>query len=146
MVQAEMTCPMAKGERILVAVDGSEYCDSIVDHTISMGRICNSVIFAISVVEMHPETIELAPAAEKEARETLEKVKSRIEEEDIVCETIIGVDGKPHKPIVQEAKEREIDLIVMGTHGKTRLVNALMGSVAQKVIGNAPCAVMVVPC
>jgi len=95
---------------------------------------------------MHPETIELAPAAEKEARETLEKVKSRIEEEDIVCETIIGVDGKPHKPIVQEAKEREVDLIVMGTHGKTRLVNALMGSVAQKVIGTAPCPVMVVPC
>ena len=146
MVQAEMTCPISRGERILVAVDGSDYCDSIVEQAISMGRICNSVIFAISVVEMHPETIELAPAAEKEARETLEKVKSRIEEEDIVCETIIGVDGKPHKPIVQEAKNRDVDLIVMGTHGKTRLVNALMGSVAQKVIGTAPCAVMVVPC
>jgi nucleotide-binding universal stress UspA family protein len=128
MVQEEMTCPITRGERILVAVDGSDYCD------------------AISVVEMHPETIELAPVAEKEARETLEKVKSRIEDEDIVCETIIGLDGKPHKPIVQEAKEREVDLIVMGTHGKTRLVNALMGSVAQKVIGTAPCPVMVVPC
>jgi nucleotide-binding universal stress UspA family protein len=146
MVQAEMTCPISRGERILVAVGGSDYCDSIVEQAISMGRICNSVILAISVVEMHPETIELAPAAEKEARETLEKVKSRIEEEDIVCETIIGVDGKPHKPIVQEAKDREVDLIVMGTHGKTRLVNALMGSVAQKVIGTAPCPVMVIPC
>ena len=38
-----------------------------------MVRICNSAIFAIGVVEIHPETIELAPAAEKEARETLEK-------------------------------------------------------------------------
>jgi len=113
MVQEAMTCPMAKGERILVAVDGSEYCDSIVEQAISMGRICNSVIFAICVVEMFPETIELAPAAEKEARETLESIKSRIEEENIVCETIIGVDGKPHKPIVQEAKERGVDLIVM---------------------------------
>jgi len=146
MVQEAMTCPITRGERILVAVDGSDYCDSIVEQAISMGRICNSVILAISVVEMHPETIELAPAAEKEARETLEKVKSRIEEENIVAESIIRVDGKPHKPIVQEAKEREVDLIVMGTHGKTRLLNTLMGSVAQKVIGTAPCPVMVVPC
>ena len=146
MVEAGMTCPISRGERILVAVDGSDYCDGIVEQAISMGRICNSVIFALSVVEMHPETIELAPAAEKEARETLEKVKRRIEEEDIVAESIIRVDGKPHKPIVQEAKEREVDLIVIGTHGKTRIVNALMGSVAQKVIGTAPCPVMVVPC
>lgn len=146
MVQAEMTCPISRGERILVAVDGSIYCDGIVEQAISMGRICNSVIYAMSVVEMHPETIELAPAAEKEARETLEQIKSRVEKENIVCETIIGVDGKPHRPIVQEAKEREVDLIVIGTHGKTRIVNALMGSVAQKVIGTAPCPVMVVPC
>jgi len=141
---------MTKGERILVAVDGSEYCNSVVEQAISMGRICNSIIFAVHVVEIFPEALAHAPWVEekmaKEARETLEEITNRIEQENIVCEKIIRTSGQPHKPIVEEAKENNIDLIVMGTHGKTRLKNVLVGSVAQKVIGNAPCAVMVVPC
>ena len=52
MLQEEMACPITKGEKILVAVDGSRYSDNIVDQAISMGRICNSVIIAISVVEL----------------------------------------------------------------------------------------------
>jgi nucleotide-binding universal stress UspA family protein len=149
MEQEEMTCPMTKGERILVAVDGSRYSDIIVDQAISMGRICNSVIFAISVIEMHTETLILAPEVEekmaKEVRGTLEMIKNQVEEAGITCETIVRTDGHPHKPIVEEAKEKNIDLIVMGTHGKTRLKNVFMGSVTQRVIGHAPCSVMVVP-
>jgi nucleotide-binding universal stress UspA family protein len=53
--------------------------------------------------------------------------------------------GKPHEFIIQEAKEKEIDLIVMGTHGKSGIKRVLMGSVAQNVIGHAPCPVLVVP-
>ena len=53
--------------------------------------------------------------------------------------------GKPYEFIVKEAEDREIDLIVMGTHGRTGLTRVLMGSVAQSVIGHAPCPVLVVP-
>jgi nucleotide-binding universal stress UspA family protein len=48
-------------------------------------------------------------------------------------------------PIVEEAKKKNVDLIVMGTRGKTGLKRVFLGSVAQKVIGYAPCPVMVVP-
>ena len=44
-----------------------------------------------------------------------------------------------------EAKAKEIDLIVMGTHGKSGLKSVLMGSVTERVIGHAPCAVLVTP-
>ena len=149
MVQDEMACPITKGERILVAVDGSEYTDVIVDQAISMGRICNSAIFAISVIALYPESVAYAPELEEEVskntRKLLENVKNRIEKENIKCETIVRLDGHPHQPIVEEAKERNIDLIVMGTRGMTGLKKVLMGSVAQKVIGYAPCPVMVVP-
>ncbi len=149
MLQEEMACPMTKGERILVAVDGSRYSDNIVDQAISMGRICNSVIFATSVIEVFTGTLALAPEIEEqlsnEARETLERIKRKVEAENIECETIVRIDGQAYIPIVEEAEKRNIDLIVMGTHGRTRLKNVLMGSVTQKVIGNAPCAVMVVP-
>ncbi|MFC1515666.1 universal stress protein [Thermodesulfobacteriota bacterium] len=149
MVQEDMACPMTRGERILVAVDGSRYSDIIVDQAISMGRVCNSVIIAICVVELFAQTIALAPDLEEqmsnEARETLEEIKRKVEAENLTCETVVRIDGHAHRPIVQEAKGRGVDLIVMGTHGKARLKNSLMGSVTQKVIGNAPCAVMVVP-
>ena len=83
MVQDEMVCPITRGERILVALDGSEYTDAIVDQAISMGRICNSVIYAISVIAFFPESLAIAPQVEEEVakktREFLEIVKKKIE-------------------------------------------------------------------
>ena len=149
MENEDMACPITRGEKILVAVDGSEYTDDIVDQAISMGRICNSVIFAISVIPFFPEYVSSALQLEQElsknTRKFLEKIKRRIEEENIQCETIVRIDEQPHEPIVEEAKKREVDLIIMGTRGMSRLKRVLMGSVAQKVIGYAPCPVMVVP-
>jgi nucleotide-binding universal stress UspA family protein len=149
MEQEQMVCPLTKGERILVAIDGSEYSEKVLDQAISMGKICNSVIFAFSVIELYPEHLEYAPALEekmsKETRETLEKAKSRIQEENITCETIVRLGGQPHKFIVSEAEEKNIDLILIGSHGRGRLKNIFMGSVTQRVIGNAPCPVMVIP-
>ena len=149
MVPEEMACPITKGEKILVAVDGSEFTDIIVDQAISMGRICNSVVVAISVVPFFSEYVSFAAQLEedlsKNTKKLLETVRRRIEKENIECETVVRIDEQPHEPIVQEAKERNVDLIVMGTRGMTGLKRVLMGSVAQKVIGHAPCPVMVVP-
>ena len=149
MEKEEFACPITKGEKILVAVDGSEFTDIIVDQAVSMGRICNSVIVAISVIPFFPEYVSFAAQLEEElsknTRKILEKVRRRIEKENIECETVVRIDEQPHEPIVQEAKERNIDLIVMGTRGMNGLKRVLMGSVAQKVIGHAPCPVMVVP-
>ena len=149
MVQDEMVCPITRGERILVALDGSEYTDAIVDQAISMGRICNSVIYAISVIAFFPESLAIAPQVEEEVakktREFLEIVKKKIEKENLTCETIVRLDAQPSIPIVEEAKNRSVDLIIMGTRGTTGLKRIFLGSVAQKVIGYAPCPVMVVP-
>ncbi|MBW1608900.1 MAG: universal stress protein [Deltaproteobacteria bacterium] len=149
MEPEEMACPITRGEKILVAVDGSKYTDIIVDQAISMGRICNSVIVAISVIPFFPEYVSSAVQLEEElsknTRKLLETVKRRIEKENIACETLVRIDDQPHEPIVQEARKRNVDLIVIGTRGVTGLKRVLMGSVAQKVIGHAPCPVMVVP-
>jgi len=149
MVLDERACPISKGERILVALDGSEFTDAIVDQAISMGRICNSVIYAISVMAFFPESLAIAPQLEEEmakkTREFLEIAKKKIEKENLTCETIVRLDPQPYLPIVEEAKKKNVDLIVMGTRGMTGLKRVFLGSVAQKVIGYAPCPVMVVP-
>ena len=149
MTELVCECPLTRGERILVAVDGSPFSDLAVDQAISLGGICNSEIFVISVVDLYPEQMAVAPALvekmSEEVRQYLEKAKQKIDETDIPCETIVRMGGKPHEFIVQEAKEKGIDLIVMGTLGKSGIKRVLLGSVAQNVIGQAPCPVLVVP-
>jgi nucleotide-binding universal stress UspA family protein len=69
---------------------------------------------------------------------------------DLVGETFAGAwqvavaVGHPAEAIVHVARERNADLIVMGTHGRTGLQHVLLGSVAEKVVRLAPCPVMTV--
>ena len=53
-------------------------------------------------------------------------------------------EGTPFLEVVRYAKEHEIDLIVMGTHGRTGLAHMLLGSVAEKVVRKAGCPVLTV--
>ena len=55
---------------------------------------------------------------------------------------IVTLTGSPFVEIVRYAKEQDIDLIVMGTHGRGPIAHMLMGSVAEKVVRKAPCPVL----
>jgi len=149
MGEEQLACPLTKGERILVALDGSKYGEKALDQAISMAKICNSMLFAVSVVEGYPTSLDsglvIKEKIEKDTREYLERIERKVAKENISFETIVHVGGQPHEFIVKEAKKRKIDLIVMGTHGRTGLKRIILGSVAQKVIGYAPCSVLVVP-
>ncbi len=56
---------------------------------------------------------------------------------------IAVVHGVPFNEIIAAAKTQQVDLIVMGTHGRTGLQHVLLGSVAEKVVRLAPCPVLV---
>lgn len=58
--------------------------------------------------------------------------------------TIATRSGSPFAQILAYAKEHDIDLIVMGTHGRSGLSHALIGSLAEKVVRKAPCPVLTV--
>ena len=53
--------------------------------------------------------------------------------------------GRPDAEIVARASETKADLIVMGTHGRSGLAHALLGSVAERVVQHSPCPVLIVP-
>jgi len=55
----------------------------------------------------------------------------------------VFLEGDPAEEIIHYAVAADIDLIVMGTHGRTGLDRLLMGSVAEKVLRGAPCSVLV---
>ena len=58
---------------------------------------------------------------------------------------IASAPGDPAEEIVRYATAHDIDLIVLGTHGRTGLSRVLLGSVAERVIRTAPCPVLAVP-
>jgi hypothetical protein len=149
MEQEQTVCPLTRGERILVAMDGSIYSDKALDQALSMAKVCGSTLFAITVMDLYPVTRGTAPGVaerlSKEGEEILQRARNKAAEENIPCETIVRIGKNPHEFIVREAMERDIDLIVMGTHGRTGLKKLLLGSVAERVIGHAPCAVLVTP-
>ncbi len=145
----QTSCPLTKGEHMLVAIDGSQCSEHALDQAISLGGMCNSKIYLVSVIDIYPEHISDAPyLVEKlteQAKGYLEQARKKVEQASIACETIIHTGTKPHESILKEAKDKKVDLIVLGTHGRTGVKHFLLGSVAQKVVGFAPCPIMIIP-
>lgn len=148
MTPQAQTCPLALHNKILVAVDGSPYSEAALQTALSIAKACEGELYAIHVIYSNPEYMGIADLGQKleeEAEKLLDEVTQKAAGENVKCETIIKFHEQPYKEIVAEAKARQANLIVMGTHGRTGLEKMLIGSVAQRVIGHAPCAVLVVP-
>jgi nucleotide-binding universal stress UspA family protein len=94
-----------------------------------------SALIGVSVAAGDGET--------KTSMEVVEKLEAAAAPEGITLETMV-LRGKPDEAIVKAATAKEADLIVLGSHGRTGLRRLLMGSVAERVIGQAKCPVLVV--
>jgi len=73
----------------------------------------------------------------------VEQFLDGIDTESIEVESHLA-NGTPFVEVIRFAREKGIDLIIMGTHGKSGLAHALLGGVAEKVVRKSPCPVMVV--
>ena len=144
-----LVCPAARMEKLMVATDSSEYSRSALREAINLAKICSSKLYAVSVVKTNPEFEDLVPQVieklEKEARELLESVRNNASREGIDCEIIVNRDEEPYQNIIDEATRNHVNMIIMGTHGRTGLKRLMMGSVTAKVIGHSTCNVLVVP-
>jgi nucleotide-binding universal stress UspA family protein len=74
----------------------------------------------------------------------LERARHELKSAGVMDVAIAVAEGSPTNSIVDFAKTGAFDLIVMGTHGRTGLSHALMGSVAERVVRMAPCSVLTV--
>ncbi len=142
-------CPVGKIEKLLLASDLSDYSEGAVREAINLARKCAAELYAISVIEINPEYetfgTDVIEKEEKEVAAYFESLKTRALKEGVSCETILREAGEPYRLIVEEAEKKNVDMIMIGRHGRRGLAKVLMGSVAAKVIGNAPCNVLVVP-
>lgn len=146
---ARQVCPTPGFEKLLVATDGSEFSKAAVQEAIKIARACSSMLYVLLVIEISSE-IEMwdavsADKLEKDMRRYLQGIKSRAAKEGVKCELIMHLGDAPYKDIISEAVKRKISTIIMGSHGRTGLTRLMMGSVVTRVIGHAPCKVLVVP-
>ncbi len=77
------------------------------------------------------------------AQDRLSKVVTDVDRQKRAAR-VVTLTGSPFLEIINYAKVQEIDLIVMGTHGRGPITHMLMGSVAEKVVRKAPCPVLTV--
>lgn len=142
-------CPVVNTERLLLSTDGSEFSEGAVREAIRLAKRCSSRLSAISVIETNPEYETIAPQllekTEKAAWAHLESVKERAKKEGVDCEIGILEGEDSYRYISDEAAKRKSSMIIMGRRGRTGLKRLMMGSTTARVIGHAPCNVLVVP-
>jgi len=134
-------------QKILVPIDGSKYSQLALEQAIMIAKAFNSDVLVMTAIDSYPEstTLKLEDKLQQEAHSLIESAKAEVVKANLTCETILTVRGRPYEMIIQEGRNRDANLIVMGTHGKGGLERLLMGSVTERVIGLSPCPVLVVP-
>lgn len=134
---------------MLICTDGSEYSEGAVREGLLLAKKQQAKVTALTVIDFNAEFDALAPnlleKMEEEAAGHVRAVKAKAEKEGIVCEAMVVRSETPYLSIAEEAAHRKADLIVMGRRGRTGLKRLLVGSVAKRTIGHAPCNVLVIP-
>jgi len=138
--------------KILIATDGSEYTKKAVDHGIELANNNGAKIIAFYVIDTRAyASIPLSAPMEyaysilrQEGDMALKYVAERAEAAGLEVEGIIA-QGHPAEEIIKYAEENSIDLIVMGTLGKSGLDRFLMGSIADQVIRHSKIPIIAVP-
>jgi nucleotide-binding universal stress UspA family protein len=135
---------------ILIATDGSENTQRAISYGIKIAKMSGAMVYALCVVDISSLSQSWTAGWETmygilktEAQKAISKVKEYGEASGVKVKEVL-LEGHPSSEIIDFAENNDIDLIVMGTLGKTGLDRFLMGSVAEKVVRNSKVPVMVV--
>jgi nucleotide-binding universal stress UspA family protein len=146
-------------QTILVATDFSDASAPATAYAFSLARDLNARLYLMHVVpesdvrmitamrnylqsEVTPEA--LVDTFYTEATRRLATLVEEAHATDLVQERLV-VTGDPAVELMRYAAAQHVQLIIIGTHGRRGVTRFLMGSVAERVLREAPCAVLVVP-
>lgn len=133
-------------QHFLVPVDFSEYANQALDYAIALATKLQSRLTLLHVIHIPPlAAVDIGPYMtdiEAHARKAIEGNLQRVHDAGLEG-TMVLVHGIPWQEIVQTAEDKQVDLIIMGTHGRSGIHHVLLGSVAEKVVRLAPCPVLV---
>lgn len=141
--------------RVLFPTDFSEPSEHAMNHALDFARLFKARLHLLHVVDESfqywmasaPSGMPLGPSQDQVLSNSMQRMKDFVSrripqtEADVVTSVTWG---RPAAEILRHAKDQQIDLIVIGTHGRSGLAHALMGSVAEKVVRQATCPVLTI--
>ena len=145
--------------KIVVGVDGSEESMKAAEYAISIAKLYNAELNAITVltsdigyiysspgVESPPLTVkEIVLLAEDEAKKWFDEIKEKANKKDIQLKTESIVAKKSLlNTILEYVEEHNINLVVVGTRGRSGIKKMLLGSIASGLVTYSPCPVLVI--
>lgn len=129
-------------ERILVPTDGSQSAEAAARHGAVIAEAFDASIHVISVVTKRGRRVRFTQA---QAETAVSTVADFLEQESGRSCQPVTERGRPYETILEYSSANDIDLIVMGTHGRRRLRRAFLGSVTERVLKLANAPVLAVP-
>ena len=143
---------MSSERRILVAIDFSAGSDEALSRAIILAKQTYADLEIVYVLEAGVDVllsglpvfgldgVGLRARIERE----LANRAARASEQGVACRTLV-LEGNPSVEVTRRAREIGVELVVVGTHGRTGLSHALLGSVAEKIVQRSSCPVLTVP-
>ncbi len=135
---------------IVIATDGSENNLKAISYGIKLAKLSRATVYALHVIDTYSLSQSWTAGKEtmyevlkKDGQKATVKVKEYGEASGVEVKEVL-LEGHPSNEIIDFAEKNDIDLIVMGTLGKTGLDRFLMGSVAENVIRHSKVPVLVV--
>ena len=139
---------------ILAPVDFSDVTDAVVAHAERLAKAFDGTVLLLHVAPHEQEVVGYVGGATyvpthaaegyRAERERLAQYEQALAQDGVRCESII-LEGAPHAHILDEARHRQADWIVLGSHGHGALHHLLMGSVCESVMKHADCPITIVP-
>ncbi|GGM61507.1 nucleotide-binding universal stress UspA family protein [Halarchaeum rubridurum] len=135
-------------DEILVPTDGSPEAEAAVEHAVDIAATYGARIHALYVVDTSPyatldATETVVEDLEDEGEDAVEYVTTAAADAGVEARSTI-TNGNVHEAITTYARANDIDLIVMGTHGRRGLGRVLVGSVTERVVRTADVPVLTV--
>jgi nucleotide-binding universal stress UspA family protein len=136
---------------ILVPIDFSDYSRSALKYAVEIAKFFKAKMCLIYVIEpiVYPSDFSMGqvsiPAIDHDSFNRSQEELKKLADEEIgstVEVEVIIKSGKPFVEINECASEKDIDLIIIATHGNTGVEHLLFGSTAEKVVRKAPCPVL----
>jgi nucleotide-binding universal stress UspA family protein len=138
-------------KKILCPIDHSDGSKEALKYAVSFAMKNEAKLYLLHVIDIRSfdESIDTM-AAQIPNDETIKQLKTKLLEcvpeeirSDMQIEALV-VQGIPFAEIISIAKGNNVDMIVMGTHGRTGLAHIMIGSVSEKVVRKAHCPVLTV--
>jgi nucleotide-binding universal stress UspA family protein len=124
-------------QRVLLATDGSAHGDAAARAAQAVAAQCNVPVTVVSAT-----TRSHSADRKAEARTAVERVTAELRTAGISAEGLVS-EGRPDEVVIDTAASSRADLIVVGSHGRTGLTRLILGSISERIMGQAQCPVLI---